>query len=349
MSRISNDGKGGLYMNYMLYQDIQVLDKKENFSESFLPQYIIYPCNNCNYNIGSGGITVCFYMIQLLKKAGVFARICCSSRIDNPISTDYVMKEEPFDKDNTIVIYGETVEGNPLNAKHIIRWILGPYYNLNTVSTWNLSDLVYFFNYEEKNKFVERSHLIGSLYKMLTTIYINPIFKNIQIKRSISHCHMFHKARIYHKEINNIHPDDSIQLQEGLSHDSLLIIFNTCDTFLSYDPITFSTFIAALCGCISVVCPIKNVSEKEWIDMTCLKQYANDRKISKLNGISYGYDNIEHAKKTIHLVQQQWDDILDYLRETSINPFLSEMTHIKDNSLPNTVKNIYYYEHHSAF
>ena len=311
--------------------------KKEHYSDVFQPQYIIYPCNDCTYNIGSGGVTVCFYMVHLLNKEGVRARICCQSKIDNPISTDYMMKDEPFDKDNTIVMYGETVEGNPLQAKHIVRWVLGPFYNSRTVSTWNLTDLVYFFNYEEK----ERVNRLGHLYKMLTTIYINPIFINHRVTRSMSHSHLFHKVRIYHTEFTLIHPSDSVQLQEGLSHDELVTRFNECETFLSYDPITFSTFIAALCGCVSVVYPIKNVSEKEWMDMTCLKQYVIDRKIDHLNGIAYGYDTIEHAKHTLHLVQQQWDDILDYLREKSITPFLQEMKHIKEQTLLNTVKNIY--------
>jgi len=300
-------------------------------------EYIIYPCDRCNYDIGCGGITVCFYMVQILKNKGIRARICCETTIENPISNDYFMKEDMYDKENTIVIYGETVKGNPLNASNIVRWILGPYCNDIIVSTWNPTDVVYFFNYDEKNKMSEKHN--DSLYKTLTTIYINPIFKNDNKRRFIKHSHLFHKSQIYHNEITHIHPNHSIEIPNGLSHDELFIFFNMCQIFISYDPITFSTFIAALCGCISIVYPIKNITEKEWIEMTCLKQYSIDRKINKLNGIAYGYENIEYAMSTLHLVKSQWDDILEYLKEKSINPFLNDMEHM--NTLNNIVKNIY--------
>ena len=303
-------------------------------------EYIIYPSNGCIYNTGSGGITVCFYMVQLLKNKGIRARICCEKIVENPISNDYYIKGDAYNKD-TIVIYGESVEGNPLNAKYIVRWILGPYYNSTTISTWNPTDIVYFFNYDEKHKFSGKHIHVDSLYKTLTIIYMNPIFKNENKIRSINHAHLFHKTLFYHKKITHIHPEYSIEMPNMLPHNELFYFFNLCETFISYDPITFSTFIAALCGCVSVVYPIENITEKEWIEMTCLKQYSIDRKINKLNGIAYGYENIEHAKSTLHLVQEQWNDIIHYLTETSIDPFLKEMQTNKENTL-NIVTNIYY-------
>ena len=55
--------------------------------------------------------------------------------------------------DNTIVIYPEVIEGNPLNAPHVIRWILaevGINVNNNIINSWGKNDLVYYFNCENK-------------------------------------------------------------------------------------------------------------------------------------------------------------------------------------------------------
>jgi hypothetical protein len=64
----------------------------------------------------------------------------------NSIFNRYYNNE--FDLNETIVIYGETIPGNPLNAPHVVRWILAPLgiAGVSQRHTWKDTDLVYHFN-----------------------------------------------------------------------------------------------------------------------------------------------------------------------------------------------------------
>jgi hypothetical protein len=64
------------------------------------------------------------------------------------------------------------------------------------------------------------------------------------------------------------------------------------DFFLSFDPFTFMSIIASLCGCISVVKKIDVVSYEEWMKCDPFIKY----------GIAYGNEGIEHALNTQHLL-----------------------------------------------
>ena len=64
------------------------------------------------------------------------------------------------------------------------------------------------------------------------------------------------------------------------------------DFFLSFDPFTFMSIIASLCGCISVVKKISIISYEEWMKCDPFIKY----------GIAYGNEGIEHALNTQHLL-----------------------------------------------
>lgn len=64
------------------------------------------------------------------------------------------------------------------------------------------------------------------------------------------------------------------------------------DFFLSFDPFTFMSIIASLCGCISVIKKISIISYDEWMKCDPFIKY----------GIAYGNEGIEHALKTQHLL-----------------------------------------------
>jgi hypothetical protein len=64
------------------------------------------------------------------------------------------------------------------------------------------------------------------------------------------------------------------------------------DFFLSFDPFTFMSIIASLCGCVSVVKKISIISCEEWMKCDPFLKY----------GIAYGNEGIEHALNTQHLL-----------------------------------------------
>jgi hypothetical protein len=62
-------------------------------------------------------------------------------------------------------------------------------------------------------------------------------------------------------------------------------IYNTISLFISFDPHTYHSTMAALCGCTSVVIPSKEISNEEFYNV---QKY----------GVAYGFENIDFAKLT---------------------------------------------------
>ena len=85
---------------------------------------------------------------------------------------------------------------------------------------------------------------------------------------------------------------DSI-LIDDMSHAEVAAIFKRVKTFISYDTYTAYSFFAVLCGCDSVVIPDGGVTKEQW--------YPN---VKDRHGLSYGFDEIDEAKKTAPLVKE---------------------------------------------
>jgi hypothetical protein len=296
---------------------------------------IIYLPDEHAFNESIGGIIVQFYFAQLLKNLGQDVYIYNNIRTKNNIFNNYY--EGSIDIENTVIIYGETIKGNPLNGKYIIRWILLDIsrFDKSHMLSWGKNDLVYYYNSE--SKFNETN---TKIYKMLPILYLNSNFKNNRNNRS-GYCHTFRKAGIFHSNIKIIHPEDSFEIQ-NLNHNELIEIFNKYEYFVSYDPCTFLSEIAALCGCISIIYPIENVNKKEWIKKRAYIDYFSLNENFNLPGISYGNseDEIEFARNTINNANEEIKDIIKYIANKNINSFINDINNFDKNE--NTVEANYY-------
>lgn len=82
------------------------------------------------------------------------------------------------------------------------------------------------------------------------------------------------------------------QIESRESSSMYINYFQRKDFFLSFDPFTFMSIIASLCGCISVVKKINGLSFDEWVNGDPFNKY----------GIAYGQEGIDYALKTQHLL-----------------------------------------------
>jgi hypothetical protein len=294
-----------------------------------------------DFDIKIGGITVGYELCKILDSMGVNIRVCAQNYIDNSIFSKYYDNNDNFKMDETLVMYGETIWGNPLNAKYVARWILAPIgtcSNIENCKTWSKNDLVYYFNSEKK--FDLNPELIGDIYKTLTCIYISPLIKNNHNNKRSGHCHTFRKNHM-RKKFVRLHPNKSFEITRQHTQEDYVNIFNEKEIFISYDPLTFMSIIAAMCGCISIVIKVQDCSSQlEWLQTTAVRQYVNEKKIERLYGIAYGIDEIGWARDTIHLVEDQWVQIKEFLKEKTIIPFLEDLKNIE--TLKNTVENNYF-------
>jgi glycogen synthase len=147
-----------------------------------------------------------------------------------------------------------------------------------------------------------------------------------------------------HKNITLIHPAESVEIMNEHSQEDYVNIFNEKEIFISYDPLTFLNIIAAMCGCVSVVIKVDGISTQfDWLQTTCVSSYVKDKGIERLYGIAYGIDEIVWAKETLHLVSQQWIDILEYCKNQTILPFLKDIEDLNNlKNAENTIQKIFF-------
>lgn len=300
---------------------------------------IIYP--HAYYSQGDGGVNVLYYLAKNLEENGKNVRIYPTfGIIQNPHFNKYYNND--FDITDCVVVYCEGTIGNPLCARYSVRWMLSelgqnvPHHYMNS---WNQKELVYYFNTE--NKIESAPELQGTIYKILPLLIIPPIFKNMNKTRiKNSWCFSIRKGAHMRKTIIQAHPQNSFEITRHHNHDNLFEIFNHFENFVSYDPLTFLNIMAVLCGCISIVVPMPNMSKTEWLKTTAGYRYLSSKNINFYYGIAYGQEDIEWAKSTIHLAKQQWDDIITY-NNKYYKSFIEDLNHLEDETLQNTVENNY--------
>lgn len=209
-----------------------------------------------------------------------------SVRSHSKLNAPFLGKEEIL-MDECVVIYPEIVHGNPLNAKHVVRWILntpgvcggvgdGFYNNISD------NDLIYkyspFFDYN------------GPIDGYLRCSFIDyDIFKNKNYSRDIDECFFIKKNGIK----TQYHSHSAINLA-NFQHDWIASaeLFNRCKKFYCYDNECFWVTLAALCGCVVVVIPNTDLTSEEWKSHFPYNKY----------GIAFGEDEIKWAEETLNLV-----------------------------------------------
>jgi hypothetical protein len=292
------------------------------------------------FSINCGGIVVQYELCKIISNMGINIQISSPNKIKNSIFNNYTLDNE-FDLENTIVIYGETIEGNPLNAKYIVRWILAPLgmcCQKDISNTWGKNDLVYYFNYEPR--FDNEPEKIGTIYKLLSPLYLNPYIKQTNFGERNGVCYTIRKGkRIHGNKLSIKCPPGSFEIKSFHSIDYCIEIFNKYEWFLSYDSLTFLIVIAALCGCIPVIYKVDGMNKQQWIETTVACNYLKSKGLDNLYGIAYGREDMEYAKSTLHLVKEQWDDIINYCKEKTVLPFIEDIQNFEN--MQNTIKNNY--------
>jgi hypothetical protein len=307
-----------------------------------MPKNILIYTHMPHFNLGDGGTTVQYNLAKILDELNQVVRIYPSSGImlENPIFNKFYKNDFPID-DNVVVIYCEGTPGNPLGVKNVVRWmlsVLGQNVPYDYLLTWGKNELVYHFNSEPRfYNFPER---INVMYKMLTSLYVNPELKQTNFDTRSGICYTIRKAPYIHKSgYSYVHPKNSFKIHEQ-SQSECIEIFNKFKWFISYDSNTFLTHMAAMCGCISVVYKVNGLSKKDWLKTTAAAEYLKHTGLENLYGIAYGQEEMQYAMDTIHLARTQWDEIIDYCKKETIIPFINDINNFEN--MQNTIQNNYY-------
>lgn len=188
----------------------------------------------------------------------------------------------PDDLVEAVVVYGEMIDGNPLRARHVVRWLLHrPGFHTGRIHYG--ADDRYFFYQQAFND----PALNPDADNLLRTMFVrDDIYRHDNHGPRQGSCHLIRKG----KGRPFVHEADSILL-DGMSHAEMAAVFNRVRCCISYDTYTMYSLYAAMCGCISIVVPEEGVSKEQW--------YPDER---DRYGMAYGMDDIEHAERTGPLV-----------------------------------------------
>lgn len=254
--------------------------------------------------------------INNLKHNYIYAKLYCydGSKYINKYCNDFA---NPFEiNDNTIVIYPEIISGNPMKSKYVLRWILldlGIEMSRTHFVNWGETDIVYHWEPNTTNNKI----------KQLSIPFLDEVFKNYNSTTRTKTCFIIKKGPLIHNfsDITYIHPNDSINI-DNMSLTDIVKVFNESHTFYCYDPNTFYILSAPLCGCISVVYPIKNMSADSFYKnrITCIDDFIFN------SGIAYGNSNeqIINARITIKDSRDNFNTLLSKY-ETTVSKFVEDI------------------------
>jgi len=138
-------------------------------------------------------------------------------------------------------IYPEIIHGNPLNAPHIVRYILNKpgfmaSYGVAGPTTFDKREEIYVFSriYDTFN--VDDDHIL-----FLPILNLN-LFKNEKRKRDKT-CYFVGKGKDM-----GLHPKDAVRVQTS-DQGELSALLNSCKVMYTYENPTAMIEIARLCGC----------------------------------------------------------------------------------------------------
>lgn len=209
----------------------------------------------------------------------------------NGYSSPYsVTMSKSCDVKDGIVIYPEIIEGNPLAAKRVIRWLLNKPGKVSGKVDFGEDDVFFYYHSHFNDVVVNPNYDYH-----LNVIEINKkIYKQWNNDVRTGTCYMVRKGA---GRLLNQHDEGAIKL-DGMSHTQVAEVFNKCKYFVSYDLYTMYSRYAAMCGCIPIVIPEDGVTKDEWRP-----------EISGRYGIAYGWDDISWAIESR-------DELMKFLEES---------------------------------
>lgn len=184
----------------------------------------------------------------------------------------------PSDIADSIVVYPEIVNGNPLRAKRYVRWLLHePGFHKGRFE-YATGDLYFYFQ-KAFNKHCEDMVCGGNL--IVEDMPLDT-FRKTHFGERTKICYMIRKGR-HRPDLPNLRGEWVV---DGMNHESLARAFNECRICYFYDAYTAYAPLAAACGCIPVVVPLPGLTKEQWSPH------------QPHLGVAYGDDDIPRALAT---------------------------------------------------
>lgn len=292
-------------------------------------KYIIY---TPQYHENVGGVIVLHKLCAMLRDQGCEAKIwpigmpCMTGRL----SARFILKSlswklknirksfggapitwSPYnldiavhaDLEDAIVVYPEIVNGNPLGTDKVVRWLLNRPGVVAGEVSFGPDDLFFFFD-EQFNDLklnpVSCNHL--HILELMRNTY-----QDTGIKDRHGTSYMIRKGK---GKVLDQHEANSVRI-DGMPHQEVAKLFNSCKYFVSYDVYTLYSRYAAMCGCIPVIIPDEGVTKEQW-----------QPKPENRYGIAYGWEDVAWAQQTRQQLLEHLEHV-ELSNRASVDNFIS--------------------------
>jgi hypothetical protein len=209
---------------------------------------------------------------------------------------------EPFEynQHNTVSIYPQITRKNPYNTHHVVRWLLYDT-ELDVESAYGENDV--YANYGNFKSFRKKEDM------QLTVFDYNfdKLYQTNSGKRK-GFCHIMHKHTPPDglNVLNNLNSIDLGNWKSLGCFEYLREQFNQYEYFLTYDQKSFFTLAAGLCGTKAII--LNPGPQHEYNHTITPLEYRLANPI-QMFGVAYGWDDIQWANNTVHMVKDHLKEI----------------------------------------
>ncbi len=200
-----------------------------------------------------------------------------------------------FDKNRTVVIYPEVTIGNPLQAKHVVRWIMNTPGVCGGDGIFDPNDHIFLYH---PWYLVDKKYKVQGLLTAIDLEYQLKIYQNHNYNQRNGGAYLIRKGR---SKKHELHPPDFIYadaILEKITDEEAAKFFNRIQTLISYDEMTWTSVQAALCGCTSII--IAGDGDRS---------IENLKKVNRIYGVAYGFDDQDWVIKTRHQLRPHFEQL----------------------------------------
>lgn len=220
--------------------------------------------------------------LRKMKRARGIERLQTHPSMNVPVASREVLKR-------SIVVYPEIVSGNPLEAAHVVRWLLHRPDFFGDAADFAPDEYLFYF----QKAFAQGVQGVNEDAVLRIRWLRDDVYFDRKMGERKGACRMIRKAKW--TGFCDIPEDDDAILLDGKTHQEIAEIFNRTERFYCHDPYTMYTFYAALCGCIPIIVPQPGVTFK------ALRPLEEERW-----GIAYGPERVDWAQETRHLMIERF-------------------------------------------
>lgn len=324
------------------------------------PYYIVAP----SYINTSAGIKVLHLLCHHLNKKGYPAYMVILPNIYSggiavdlvtPKLTKEIMELHFKHKRCPIVVYSETITGNPLNAPLVARYVLNYPGLLGGDKVYNEKEIIFAYTKDLARSFSSEDLNVLFMPVSDTKIFYPPEYK---IERKGTCFYASKYQSVHGGKLKEINEENSYEITrdkpDSLSTLEIAERFRNSEIFYTYEE-TSLALEAILCGCPTVFIPNEYLTKKPF----------SASEIG-MNGMAWGIDKkaIQHAKDTVHLMQNNYMQAVNTFDQQLDNFISITQTRAKKEPIYNTINTsfleiprfytakfllkriMYYYHHH---